>query len=60
MTRETYEMTKWQMANELVSRWGWGGTPRGDRAVKNLMKQYGWLDLSDVLEEERAKASGND
>lgn len=60
MTRETNGMSKRQMAIELVSRWGWGGTPKGGRAIKNLMKQYGWLDLSDMLEEERAKATGND
>jgi len=56
MTRETNGMTKQQMAIELVSRWGWSGTPKGDRAVKNLMKNHGWLDLSDMLEEERERA----
>lgn len=56
MTRETNGMTKQQMAIELVSRWGWSGTPKGDRAVKNLMKNYGWLDLSNMLEEERERA----
>jgi len=59
MTRETYGMTKKQMALELVSRWGWRGTPKGARAVKTMMKVCGWLDLSNLLEEERAKVPDN-
>jgi len=59
MTRSTRGMTKRQMAIELVRRWGWSGTPKGARAVKNLMKVCGWLDLSNLLEEERAKAPDN-
>jgi len=39
MTRETNGMSKRQMAIELVSRWGWGGSPKGDKAAKSLMEQ---------------------